>query len=158
MAVSVRHIIKEIIRREGGYVNHPNDRGGPTKYGVTHKTLSRYLKREASIEDVKHMTEETAYEIYERDYYEGPRINTLPAPLRSIVTDASVLYGPRRAIKFVQQIVNEAGFAHRKMGKFLINAYVEERIEFCERIVHNNPSQSVFLKGWTNRANEFRVR
>ena len=43
MAVSVRHIIKEIIRREGGYVNHPNDRGGPTKYGVTHKTLSRYL-------------------------------------------------------------------------------------------------------------------
>ena len=67
MAVSVQHIIKEIIRREGGYVNHPNDRGGPTKYGVTHKTLSRYLKREASIEDVKHMTEETAYEIYERD-------------------------------------------------------------------------------------------
>ena len=140
MAVSVQHIIKEIIRREGGYVNHPNDRGGPTKYGVTHKTLSRYLKREASIEDVKHMTEETAYEIYERDYYEGPRINTLPAPLRSIVTDASVLYGPRRAIKFVQQIVNEAGFgpctvdgilgpntrkqikaAHAKMGKFLIN-------------------------------------
>ena len=177
MAVSVQHIIKEIIRREGGYVNHPNDRGGPTKYGVTHRTLSRYLKREASIEDVKHMTEETAYEIYERDYYEGPRINTLPAPLRSIVTDASVLYGPRRAIKFAQQIVNEAGFgpctvdgilgpntrkqikaAHAKMGKFLINAYVEERIEFCERIVANNPSQSVFLKGWTNRANEFRVR
>ena len=39
MAVSVEHIIKEIIRREGGYVNHPNDRGGPTKYGVHRNTL-----------------------------------------------------------------------------------------------------------------------
>lgn len=174
--ISVQSIIEEIIRREGGYVNHPNDRGGPTKYGITQKTLSRYLGHQVSIEDVKNMTKETAYEIYERDYYKGPRLDTLPEEIRPVVTDASVLYGPKRAIMFLQNIVNEAGFgpisvdgvlgpmtrskvleAVEAMGPWFINAYVEERIMFCERIVANNPSQSVFLKGWTNRANEFRV-
>lgn len=176
MSLSVEHIIEEIIRREGGYVNHPNDRGGPTKYGVTQKTLSRYLDRPATIEEVKNMTEETAYEIYERDYYDGPRINTLPWSVQPIMTDAAVLYGPRRAIKFAQQIINEAGFGPcsvdgvlgpitrrmvtksvDEMGSYFINAYVEERIEFCERIVDSNPSQGVFLRGWKNRANEFRI-
>lgn len=122
------------------------------------------------------MTKETAYEIYEIDYYLGPRLNTIPEAVQPIVTDASVLYGPKRAIIFLQNIVNEAGFgpistdgvlgpntrakvseAYNKMKEWFINAYVEERIMFCERIVANNPSQSVFLKGWKNRANEFRI-
>ena len=93
-----------------------------------------------------------------------PRINTLPGALQPIVTDASVLYDPDAQLN-CQQIVNDLDLvhvqsmvflnpntrkqiiaAHKKMGKFLINAYVEERIEFCERIVHNNPSQSAFSK------------
>ena len=39
----MKHIdamITDVIRREGGYVNHPADKGGPTKYGITHKTLT----------------------------------------------------------------------------------------------------------------------
>ena len=174
--LSVKEIIEEIIRKEGGYINHPNDRGGPTKFGVTQKTLSNYLGRQASIEDVKNMTVETASEIYERNYYKVPSIDTIPQKLQPIVTDASVLYGPKRAIIFLQNIVNEAGFgpisadgvlgpktrgkiqeAFNIMGDWFINAYVEERIMFCERIVANNPSQSVFLKGWKNRANSFKV-
>lgn len=51
--MTVEEIIEGIIHKEGGYVNHPNDRGGPTKYGVTQKTLSRYYGYQASIEDVK---------------------------------------------------------------------------------------------------------
>lgn len=177
MSITVESIIAAIIKAEGGYVNHPNDRGGPTKYGITIKTLGRYLRRTATIAEVKNLTKETAYEIYERDYFEGPRIHTIPLQLQPIVTDASVLYGPRRAIKFLQNIVNEAEFGpttvdgvlgpntrklveqmYGAMGDYAINAYVEERIMFCERIVENNPSQEVFLKGWKNRANKFRVQ
>ena len=97
---AVKHIISEIIRREGGYVNHPNDRGGPTKFGVTQKTLSTYLGYSATIEDVKNMTIETAAEIYERSYYTQPRIDSIPEEIQPVVTDASVLYGPKRAIMF----------------------------------------------------------
>ena len=174
--MTVEEIIKGIIHREGGYINHPNDRGGPTKYGITQRTLSRYYGYNASIEDVKNLDKSVAYDIYERDYYRAPGIDKIPEQLQSIVTDASVLYGPRRAIKFLQNIVNEAAFgpiavdgalgpntkktaniAYEEMGPYFVNAYVEERIMFCERIVANNPSQAVFLKGWTNRANKFRV-
>ena len=28
-------LIDPLLDREGGYVNHPSDRGGPTAYGIT---------------------------------------------------------------------------------------------------------------------------
>ena len=33
--MDVDELIDELIEREGGYVNHPADRGGPTKFGIT---------------------------------------------------------------------------------------------------------------------------
>lgn len=37
----VRRIAEEIVAREGGYVNDPDDPGGATKYGVTLHTMRR---------------------------------------------------------------------------------------------------------------------
>lgn len=169
-------IIEDVLRREGGYVNHPNDKGGPTNMGITKKTLERYLNRKVSIDELRNLQKETAIEIYDRKYFSGPRINTLPEGLQPIMVDTSILYGPVRAIKFAQKIVNEAGFgpitvdgilgpvsrekikeSYYEMDYFFINAMVEERIMFCKLIVLNNPKQKVFLKGWINRANEFRI-
>ena len=76
--MTVEEIIEGIIHKEGGYVNHPNDRGGPTKYGVTQKTLSRYYGYQASIEDVKNLDKSVAYDIYERYYYRVPGIDKIP--------------------------------------------------------------------------------
>ena len=39
--VTVQDIAREIVAREGGYVNDPDDPGGPTKHGVTIHTLRR---------------------------------------------------------------------------------------------------------------------
>jgi hypothetical protein len=33
--MSVDTLIDEVISREGGYVDHPADRGGPTMFGIT---------------------------------------------------------------------------------------------------------------------------
>jgi lysozyme family protein len=173
-----------IIQNEGGYVNNPNDRGGPTNFGVTQATLSNYLGRQASIEEVRNMTVETAKEIFTRNYIVGPRIDSLPAPIVPVVADASVLYGPRRAIMFVQRVINSAGFGpidvdgvigpmtrdkaaqcygngtinQSAMGPMMINAIVYERNSFNERIVANDPTQQIFLQGWRNRANKFLVK
>ena len=102
--------IDDIIRVEGGYVNDPVDKGGPTKYGITQKTLSQYLGRQASIDDVKNLTKETAREIYERHYLTGPRINTLPSPIKEQILDIGVNSGPKTAIKMLQRVLNAAGF------------------------------------------------
>jgi lysozyme family protein len=65
-------MIHDVIRREGGFVDHPADRGGPTKFGITQKTLSRALGRQATTEDVRRLTREIAAEIYRRTYYTNP--------------------------------------------------------------------------------------
>jgi len=168
--------IDNIIRIEGGYVNDPADRGGPTKYGITQKTLSDYLGRQASIEDVKNITKETAREIYERHYLTGPRINTLPSPIQEQILDIGVNSGPKTAIKMLQRVLNAAGFgpvtvdgvigpmtrnvtetALQKMGPYLSNAIVDHRIQFYEHLAERHPSDKKFLKGWKRRANSFRL-
>ena len=42
-----------ILKHEGGYVNHKADKGGPTNFGVTIGTYSKWLGREATIAEVK---------------------------------------------------------------------------------------------------------
>lgn len=171
---TVDELIDDILRREGGFVDHPSDRGGPTKFGVTQKTLSAWLGRPVSVDEVRNMEESTAREIYERDYYTGPRIDTLPEEIRPLVFDCAVNHGPRQAIKFVQRVINLAGFgpvavdgalgpktreaartAQAEMGCLFNNAILEERRNFYRMIVARDQSQEVFLAGWMNRAKEF---
>ena len=49
-------IIKDVLSKEGGYVNHPTDPGGQTNYGIA--------KRSHPDEDIKNLTKKRATEIY----------------------------------------------------------------------------------------------
>jgi len=168
--------ISVVLHNEGGFVNHKADKGGPTKFGVTIRTYSQYLGRPASLQEVKDMTEDTAREIYERSYLTGPRIHLLAEPLRTHLLDMAINHGPVNAIRMLQRVVNAAGFgpisvdgvlgprtrdaitaAQKKMGKLLNNALVDERVRFFNSIVARDPSQAVFIDGWLNRAEEFRI-
>jgi len=75
----IEEMTAEIVRREGGFVNDPDDPGGATKYGVTIHTL-RALRGRATVDDVKALTEAEAVEIFKGQYFERPKINQLPAP------------------------------------------------------------------------------
>lgn len=174
---SIEEMIQDILRREGGYVNHPSDRGGPTNHGITQATLSRYYGRAATISEVKQLSAEVAEEIYRRDYFIAPGIDTLPAFIQPFIFDCAVNHGPRRAIRFVQSVCNQAGFnpllsedgamgpntrrgvqwAEQVMGSIFLKALLEECRNFYLTIVAAKPSQEVFLKGWMNRVNEFEV-
>lgn len=173
--LSIDSMLNDILRREGGYVDHPNDRGGPTKYGITQATLSSYVGRAVLRSDVQNLSEEVAREIYELNYYIRPRIDRLPEPIQAFIFDCAVNHGPRRAIKFVQSVCNQvfydpalsvdgamgpntrkaAFWALEQMGPWLLRALLEERRNFYYSIVAARPNQEVFLKGWLNRVNEF---
>ncbi len=163
-----------ILQHEGGYVNHPADKGGPTNFGVTIKTYSKWLGRRATIDEVKAMKVETAREIYETMYLTGPRIHTLPEPPQTLILDMAINHGPKLGIKLLQRVVNLAGFgpcsmdgiigpetrkcvieAAEAMGPYLQNAVVFERKKLYNSIVERKPSQAVFLKGWLRRADSF---
>ena len=93
------------------------------------------------------------------------------------VDNLTKFYGPKRAIRFVQQVCNAAGFgpvdedgimgpqtrsaaiaADDQMGDLFLNALVEERRNFYRLIVARDESQRRFLAGWLNRADEFEVK
>ena len=172
--MDVETMINQILVKEGGYVNHPADRGGPTNFGITQKTLSRYLEVAVTAEMVKALDVETARDIYELNYYRVPRIDKLPPPIQPFLFDSAVNHGPRRAIKFLQEVCNDAGYGPlvvdglmgpkskaqayaclQELGDWMLVALVEERQMFYADIVTNDASQNVFLKGWLARARSF---
>ena len=103
----IEKITAEIVRREGGFVNDPDDPGGATKYGVTIHTL-RALRGSATVADVKALTEAEAVAIFKGQYFERPKINQLPIPLQALVYDMQVNAGAN-AIKILQRLTAEFG-------------------------------------------------
>lgn len=171
---TVDEMLDDILRHEGGLSNHANDRGSWTKFGVTIGALSRWLGRAATVDEIKGLTVETAREIFETTYYRAPRIDSLPERIQPVLFDISVNSGPRRAIKMLQRVCQEAGYspngidgvvgpgtrkaavaADEAMGDWLVAAICQERQDFYDAIVENDPSQQVFAKGWRNRAMAF---
>lgn len=176
MAQTVDEMITDILAREGGFVDHPADRGGPTKFGVTQKTLSAWLGHAATLEDVRSLEEETARQIYKKNYFLAAGLDQLPESLQAQAFDIAINSGPRRAIKMVQAVINQVGFgpvdrdgmmgpstakaatmAAEAMGEAFGNALADERANFYRRIVAADSSQEVFLRGWLRRAGEFRT-
>jgi lysozyme family protein len=110
---SVQEIAREIVAREGGYVNDPDDPGGATKYGVTLGTMRRLgidLTGDGQVNtaDVRALTRAKAEEVFIRHYFEGPRIAELPAPLQASVFDMQVNAGAH-AIRILQRLLNQMG-------------------------------------------------
>jgi len=109
-------ILDEIIRREGGYVNHPADRGGPTKFGITAQTLGawRKLGRAATAAEVQALTENEARAIYRQQYITGPGLDVITHPgLLHLLVDSGVHSGPKRAVQWLQSALGDGRRRHR---------------------------------------------
>ena len=139
-------IIDGILKHEGGFVDHPLDRGGPTNFGITHATLSRWRKRDVTVEDVRTMTVDEARDIYHA-LYVAP-FDGVDQAIKPQVVDIAVNSGVARARQLLAKAMQQST---RPVGIQL----VIERLENYARIVQANPSQLVFLTGWIRRAVSF---
>lgn len=154
-------LIDEILTREGGYVDHPADRGDATKYGITRATLSRWRGHHVTASAVQALTVEEARDILTTWYVEQPGFTALPEPLRAQVVDFGVTAGQAQAVKTLQRLVGTtpdgmlgpktlaAVEAHDAFT--LAKRYWQERIRFYAHLASLRPSQFVFLDGWLNR-------
>ncbi len=105
-------IVDRVLQYEGGFVNNPLDRGGPTNFGITASELGRVrnLNRAASAAEVQALTRSEAVAIYKADYIAAPKFASIADPgLRMIVVDSGVMHGVGRATKWLQQALGVAG-------------------------------------------------
>lgn len=111
---TVEEIAAEIVAREGGYVNDPDDPGGATNYGVTLATLQRLGidktgDGRVDVADVKALNRADAARIYVEHYFRRPRLAELPASVQASAFDMYVNAGSN-AIKILQRLVTRMGF------------------------------------------------
>lgn len=100
-----KKIIDDIIATEGGYVDHPNDRGGPTMYGITQSVA----RQNGFNGPMKLMPRVLAEYIYENKYLKPINFDAI-AEISSLVAaeiaDTGVNMGPKTAAIFFQQTLN----------------------------------------------------
>jgi len=98
----VDQLIDALIEREGGYVNHPADKGGPTCFGIT-EAVARAHGYPGEMRD---LPREEAIGIYRRLYWLRPHFDEVgkrSARLASELFDTGVNMGPAVAVTFLQR-------------------------------------------------------
>ena len=139
--------LPKLLKDEGGYGNDPNDNGGPTKYGITIYDVRRYVKKNATAQDVRNLTVDQAKDIYKSKYWDALFCDDLPSGVDYTCFDYGVNSGLGRPRKALEQFKSLS-------GSKLIDAINDERTTFLKRIgVGHNAG---FLKGWLARVSRVR--
>lgn len=181
---SVKELAEEIVAREGGFVNDPDDPGGATNHGVTIHTLRRLgidVTGDARIDvdDVRRLTKAQAVDIYIEHYFTHPGLSSLPEVLQPSVFDMYVNAGAN-AVKILQRLCTDMGFpcdpdgmigpqtiraaqmAFEAAPNHLVDAYGIARRNYYYALAEARPQSRKYARrrdggkgGWIIRAEEF---
>jgi lysozyme family protein len=161
----------KVLRLEGGYVDHPKDKGGPTKYGVILSVWKEYGHDkdgdgDIDAEDIKLLTEDDAKYIAKKifwDYFQADHI--VNQSIAEFIVDWGYNSGRKTVAEIVQQMLNidNDGIVGPTTLSSINNAdqqrffdsLVSRRKIFLDNIVKRRPDQIVFYRGWMNRVNSF---
>jgi peptidoglycan L-alanyl-D-glutamate endopeptidase CwlK len=157
-----------IEKWEGGYSNHPSDRGGPTNMGITLATLRNWRQDDSlTADDVKRLSLDEARRIFKARYYDVVRGDDLPLPVAAAVYNAAVLHGTGRSAEFLQNSLVNCGAqvdVDRIIGPDTLGAVGTVEVQqLCRAFLDTEdayfrrlPEFPVFGKGWLNRLNDMR--
>jgi lysozyme family protein len=168
-------LIEEVIQREGGYVDHPADRGGPTRWGI----IEAVARRQGYMDDMRHLPQSDAVAIYKRLYWIAPAFDKVAekAPkLAAELFDTGINMGTGTATGFLQRALNALNRNARDYGDLTVDrrigpatllalhAFFRKRgpagedvllkaVEALQgahyvRLAETRPSQEAFLYGW----------
>lgn len=164
---TIDKMIEDVMAREGGYVDHPHDKGGATNFGVTAATLGAYRGYSVPADsiEVKALTYAEAKKILTERFVVFPGLEAKSAVLQELIVDFAIHSGPMRAIKFTQQCLNVKpdGVIGAETRAALIacdpakvyRRLLAARARLIASILQSKPDQRVFAAGWINRIAEF---
>lgn len=164
--------LEYLLEEEGGWSNHPADRGGATMYGVIQATYDAWRKKKKQpIQSVRKITKQEARDIYEEEYWRAASCHKLPWPISYITFDGAVNSGPSRSLKWTQaglgvkpdgvvgpQTVSAAQKIIDEGDGSALLKLLDQRVTFLARLVQKTPSQAAFLLGWWRRTQRVLAR
>jgi lysozyme family protein len=173
--MGVEALIDDVIDREGGFSDHPADRGGATMFGITEAVA----RANGYAGDMRHLPREKAVAIYRRLYWTRPRLDAVAdaAPrIAAELFDTGVNMGPKLAVSFLQRALNALnrgasdypdievdghigpatlaaleGFLRRRgpVGEAVLLKAIEAlQGERYLRLAERRPANEAFLYGW----------
>ena len=156
--------LKELLKHEGGYVNHPADPGGRTNLGVTQKVYEEWVGYPVSEKIMRGLTPDHVRALYRVKYWDAVKGDELPDGLDLCVFDFGVNAGPSRAKRYLQMLVGAKpdgiigpntmqalkDKASAVGAKELIRGYSDLRHKYYRKLRHFK----TFGRGWTRRVNE----
>lgn len=166
MRENFKEALAAVLVHEGGYVNHPDDPGGATNKGITHRTYAAWLHKNGKpTKDVRDITGAEVEAIYEEQYWNVIRGDDLPHGIDYAVFDFAVNSGSARAAKFLQRIVGVAADgviglqtlkAVESTGseKRVIVTLCQNRLAWLKKLRH----WSTFGRGWQRRVEEVQAK
>lgn len=156
-----------LLEHEGGYVDHPQDPGGATKYGVTigtMRSLGMDIDGDGDVDkmDVRLLDHDDVAPVYKSKYWDKVRGDDLPSGVDWAVFDWAVNSGPSRAAKALQRAVGATrdGVIGPKTLALVASANLMEVVhhvyEERQRFYENLRGYPTFGRGWSRRNLETR--
>ena len=142
-----------LLGNEGGYVDHPDDPGGATNWGIT-EAVARANGYQGEMRD---LPVATAKDIYRRLYWTPCGCDNLPLSIRFDVFDAAVNSGVVQAIKWLQRAIGAT--ADGVVGPVTLRTVAEQNPDAVRRrfngarlrMLTDSKNWPVFGKGWARR-------
>jgi lysozyme family protein len=164
-----RALFAWVVEREGSaFTDHPLDKGGPTRWGITAAALAedRGVDLQTAALQVAALSEASARDFYRRKYVDHPHLvlrEVRPFAAALVVMDGAVLFGRTRAARWAQEATRGLLNVDGRLGP-VSRAAIEAvdrhvwlaRVQAFRADRHvdrclDEPSQLVFLKGWLRR-------
>lgn len=154
-----------LLRLEGGYVNHPDDKGGSTNRGVTLRTYQDHFGQHKTVVDLKNLSHEEWEHIMKTGYWDKCRADDIEnQSVAEILVDWCVNSG-MVGLRRVQELVGAKpdGIAgpitlsliNSSDPKMLFDRIMAARRQYYINIVKKDPAKKVFMNGWNNRLGHF---
>ena len=161
MEANFFYSLELVLKHEGGFVDHPEDPGGATNKGITHKTYSEFLGRPLEdVDELKNIPDEHVQKIYKEGYWDKIMADELPGGLDFATFDWAVNSGPSRAAKNLQSLVSATedgiigpqtmGLIKQRDPVMLINELANRRDSYYRSL----KTFGTFGKGWLRRNKE----
>lgn len=124
--MDVGPLIDDVIDREGGYVNHPADKGGPTRWGIT----ERVARAQGWRGDMRDFPREEAVAVYRRLFWLRPgfdQVAHLAPALAAELFDTGINMGPPVASGFLQRALNALNRGERDYADVAVDRRIGPR-------------------------------